>query len=93
MIGGILPGGGLSLANVIQRTPLEIKLENVLKTPYQKIWNCQFTPNNIDLWINSAEQDFYNLGIIDPFLVTKTTLENAIAVASTILTTNCTILN
>lgn len=93
MIGGILPGGGLSLANVIQRTPLEIKLENVLKTPYQKIWNCQFTPNNIDLWTNSVEQDFYNLGIIDPFLVTKTTLENAIAVASTILTTNCTILN
>lgn len=93
MIGGILPGGGLSLANVMQRIPLEIKLENVLKTPYQKIWNCQFTPNNIDLWINSAEQDFYNLGIIDPFLVTKTTLENAIAVASTILTTNCTILN
>lgn len=46
----------------------------------------------LDFWEDESG-DFYSLGIIDPYLVVKATIENAISVASTILTTNCTILN
>ena len=35
----------------------------------------------------------YNLGVVEPFQVVKTSLENAVSVAATILTTNCSILN
>ena len=106
MIGGVLPGGGLALATVIGKVPLDIKTECVLKIPYKKIWSREFSStynyNNIvtltldrtaPFWRDSNGEDFYINGIIDPFLVVKATIENAISVASTILTTNCTILN
>ena len=35
----------------------------------------------------------YEMGIIDPFLVTKTALTNAVSAASLILTNGCSILN
>ena len=105
MIGGVLPGGGLALAKVIGEFPLEIKTEEVLKIPYKKIWSHEFSSTyntnivtldqnrKVSFWQDSNGEDFYINGIIDPFLVVKATLENAISVASTILTTKCTILN
>ena len=75
--GGILPGGGTSLAEV--KSDL---LDNVLKTPIIRL-NTE---------IKTSKQAFAN-NVIEPFLVVKTTLENAVAVATTILTTNCAILN
>lgn len=48
---------------------------------------------HLDFWHKDEHKDFYYLGILDPYLVVKATIENAISVASTILTTNCTILN
>ena len=54
-----------------------------------------YTPK-ISLWqepkIKTSKDAFEN-NVIEPYLVVKTTLENAISVASTILTTNCVILN
>ena len=47
----------------------------------------------LPFWNEIASKDFFKEGIIDPFLVVKATLENAISVASTILTTKCIILN
>ena len=34
----------------------------------------------------------YKLGVIEPYLVTKTALENAVNIATTILTCDCAIL-
>lgn len=81
----------------------------VLKTPYRKIFKeepinqtkiTSVSSNGttegfitLDFWHQYAHIDFYKEGIIDPYLVVKATIENAISVASTILTTNCTILN
>ena len=48
--------------------------------------------SKFDFWENEY-YNFYDIGIIDPYLVVKATIENAISVASTILTTNCIILN
>lgn len=54
-------------------------------------------PVPLDFWEGNTADcfpvNFYKEGIIDPYLVVKATIENAISVASTILTTNCTILN
>ena len=51
----------------------------------------------LDFWEGNTKDcfpvNFYEKGIIDPYLVVKATIENAISVASTILTTNCAILN
>ena len=41
---------------------------------------------------NDKLVDMYDAGIVDPFLVTKTALENAISAASLILTNGCSIL-
>ena len=75
--GGILPGGGTAL-NEIQST----LLNDVLKVPINKL--C----TNI-----KTSEEAYKNNVIEPYLVVKATLENAISVASTILTTNCAILN
>jgi len=53
--------------------------------------------NDDNIWIghdlkNNKLVDMYDAGIVDPFLVTKTALENAISAASLILTNGCSIL-
>lgn len=107
MDGGVLPGGGVALSKVIGEFPLEMKLENVLRAPYKMITGKDPVCNTIVYGLDHTEKDcfqtfdfwscpfgnYYEEGIIDPYLVVKATIENAISVASTILTTNCTILN
>lgn len=75
--GGVLPGGGTALNEVNGNL-----LKNVLKIPLQ-ILNTKI----------KTSKDAFENNVIEPYLVVKTTLENAISVASTILTTNCVILN
>lgn len=75
--GGILPGGGTTLASIDNEVFGEI-----LKTPINKL--------NTNI---KTKEDAFKNNVIEPFLVVKATLENAVAVATTILTTNCTILN
>ena len=43
--------------------------------------------------ITGEKEYMLNLGIIDPLLVTKTALKNAISVVSTIISANCVISN
>ena len=41
---------------------------------------------------NNKHGDMYELGVIDPFLVVKTALENAVSAASLLLTNECLII-
>ena len=74
------------------------KFENYQIESYDLDFNEQVfretsTSYLLDFWQSTTNTNFYKEGIIDPYLVVKATIENAISVASTILTTNCTILN
>ena len=97
MDGGVLPGGGLALYTVplkIINVEYDAKFKHVLKTPHNKIFSKELKPKLSNNGTSElTKENFYDLGIIDPYLVVKATIENAISVASTILTTNCTILN
>ena len=98
--GGILPGGGVSL---LRASKLDLKyLDKVVKTPF----NILYDSTNLGNKTISTKEDWegfnfklgtygnmYEMGIIDPFLVTKTALTNAVSAASLILTNGCSILN
>jgi len=43
--------------------------------------------------VNNSEVDMVKAGIIDPVLVTKTALKNAVSVATTIFSADCVINN
>lgn len=80
---------------------LEI-LRDALVAPYTKILsNAGLRPKDFNLteWgegvnvIRGCTKNMRDEGIIDPFLVTKTALNNAVSVATTILSTDCVISN
>jgi chaperonin GroEL len=80
---------------------LEI-LQDALVAPYTKILsNAGLRPKDFNLteWgegvnvIRGCTKNMRDEGIIDPFLVTKTALNNAVSVATTILSTDCVISN
>ena len=77
-------------------------LKEALVAPYTKILsNAGLRPENFNLteWgvgVNvtcGCVRNMRDEGIIDPFLVTKTALNNAVSVATTILSTDCVISN
>jgi chaperonin GroEL len=102
---GIVPGGGIALLNaalsikeenegekMLTRaivSPFMTILENagieLIKTPTKKGYG-------IDV-ITEKEVDMVKNGIIDPVLVTKTALKNAVSVVSTIVSADCVISN
>lgn len=97
--GGILPGGGVSL---LRASKLDLKyLWKIITRPFDELSlnsNVLITTVNEDNWQGfnfktMQEGDMYEMGIIDPFLVTKTALTNAVSAASLILTNGCSILN
>ena len=82
-------------------TGIEI-LQQALVAPYTKILsNAGLQPKDFKLndWgegvnvIRGCVKNMREEGIIDPFLVTKTALNNAVSVATTILSTDCVISN
>ena len=82
---GVLAGGGTSLAEVFTNkkvSPEFAEFLDVLKTP-QHLLHTE----------GKSTKDMYKEGIIEPFLVTKTVLENAISTASLVLTADVAILN
>jgi chaperonin GroEL len=102
---GIVPGGGVALLNAA----LNIKEENIgekiltksILSPFKTILdnagieNIKVPEKNghgIDV-ITGKEVDMVENGIIDPVLVTKTALKNAVSVVSTIISANCVISN
>jgi chaperonin GroEL len=102
---GIVPGGGIALLNASQYiTPDNIGetiLLNAIKSPFETIlYNAGIedyeTPKDKGLGIDVISGDSVNMvdfGIIDPLLVTKTALKNAVSVVSTIISANCVISN
>ena len=102
---GIVPGGGVALLNAA----LKIKEKNVgeevlgraILSPYKTILaNAGYEEyrisgsdgEGIDV-VTGNMVKMINSGIIDPLLVTKSALQNAASVATTILSTDCVINN
>ena len=98
--GGVLPGGGAALIHAANHLQLEL-LDKIITEPFSilersaNIKNIQIGENFWDGYDFKKYQygNMYEMGIIDPFLVTKTALENAVTAASLILTNGCSIIN
>ena len=102
---GIVPGGGIALLNASQYIdPKNIGEKIILeaiKAPFKTILdNASFTQTaprpekglGIDV-VTGKSVNMVKHGIIDPVLVTKTALKNAVSVVSTIISANCVISN
>jgi len=101
---GIVPGGGVALLNASERIPYsnvgEGILLNAIKSPYKTILaNAGIEElqelvegNGIDV-ITGEEVNMIEAGVIDPVLVTKTALKNAVSVVTTIISADCVISN
>ena len=102
---GIVPGGGIALLNASQNLKPKSIGEEVLycaiKKPYEIILqnaevNGYDTPEQegkgLDV-VTGNTVDMVKAGIIDPLLVTKSALQNAASVATTIMSTDCVINN
>lgn len=92
---GYLIGGGMSLANFVSvnEDSINAKIKNILLFPFITIHKSGAFTKYEDLTMAALAQNLLEEGIIEPFLVTKTALENAINIATTILSCNCAINN
>jgi len=101
---GIVPGGGIALLNAAQQVvysnDCEKILLNALKAPFYTILDnagIEITtepPKGVGIDVNTGEQsDMIKAGIIDPVLVTKSALKNAVSVVTTIISADCVISN
>ena len=102
---GIVPGGGIALLNAAN----SIKPKNIgekilvksIKSPFTTIMDNAGienyeTPNLKGVGFNVITGNAVNMiqaGIVDPVLVTKTALKNAVSVVNTIISANCVISN
>ena len=100
---GIVSGGGVSLLNASQKISTSDAgkvLLNALSSPFETILS------NAGIKLNTAMKEGYGCnvingtfvkmideGIIDPVLVTKSALKNAVSVALTIMSADCVISN
>tara|TARA_R100000700_G_scaffold18111_1_gene24790 strand:+ start:3054 stop:4622 length:1569 start_codon:yes stop_codon:yes gene_type:complete len=102
---GIVPGGGIALLNASQTIETENIGEKILlkaiRSPFETILdNAGFTQTaprpekglGVDV-VTGESVDMIKNGIIDPVLVTKTALKNAVSVVSTIISADCVISN
>ncbi len=102
---GIVPGGGIALLNASQYVKSEnvgeTILLNAIKAPFETILHNAGIedyelPNGKGMGIDVISGDTVDMvshGVIDPLLVTKSALKNAISVISTIISANCVISN
>jgi len=101
---GIVPGAGIALhnasTNLQKANAAEKILYEAIKMPYKTILSnagLKYGPNFNDGWginvVTGKGVDLIKEGIIDPVLVTKTALINAVSVALTILSADCVISN
>jgi len=101
---GIVSGGGIALLNASQKISTSQAGEVLLKalsSPYETIMDnagLVMNPNNLKegYGCNVVNGTFPNMireGIIDPVLVTKSALKNAVSVALTIMSADCVISN
>ena len=102
---GIVSGGGVALLNASQKIKPtnvgETMLLNAIKSPFTTILaNAGFEatgyPDEEGIGINvvtGKETDMIKEGVIDPVLVTKSALKNAVSVVTTIISADCVISN
>ena len=102
---GIVPGGGIALLNAATSLKAnsigETVLLEAIKAPFKTILENAGVedfkiPNRKGQGYNVVTGKMVNMtksGIIDPLLVTKSALQNAASVATTILSTDCVINN
>jgi len=102
---GIVPGGGIALLNASQCiTPDNVGetiLLNAIQAPFETILHNAGIedyeiPKGKGVGIDVINGNIVNMvifGIIDPLLVTKTALKNAVSVVNTIISANCVISN
>jgi chaperonin GroEL len=101
---GIVPGGGIALLNAAQELKTDSDTEkilfNAIKAPYHTILDnagiYKATEPIKGAGINvkdNNECDMIQEGIIDPVLVTKSALKNAVSVVTTIISADCIISN
>ena len=101
---GIVPGGGVALLNASQsikpKTDSEKVLLEAIKAPYVAILDNAGISINMKLadgkGMNVITNDIVDMvedGVIDPVLVTKAALKNAVSVALTIMSADCVISN
>jgi len=101
---GIVAGGGVVLKNASETIKAanngEQILLNAIKSPYFTILDnagmedCGCVAPNVGVnVINGEKTDMIEAGIVDPVLVTKTALKNAVSVVSTIISADCVISN
>ena len=101
---GIVPGGGIALLNASQKISTDSVGEEALlksiQAPFKTIMhNAGLDPQTlvdegmgIDV-VTGRSVNMINAGIIDPVLVTKSALKNAVSVVKTIVSADCVISN
>jgi len=100
---GIVSGGGVALLNASQEIfgdKNEEILLNAIKAPYHVILDNAGIENNDEPMLGQGIDvttgktcDMIKHGIIDPVLVTKSALKNAVSVVTTIISADCIISN
>lgn len=102
---GIVAGGGIALLNASNNLKPSNKGEEILfeaiKAPYYTILDNagiievkKPTGKNRGIDVKSGKEvDMIKAGIIDPVLVTKSALKNAVSVVTTIISADCVISN
>jgi chaperonin GroEL len=102
---GIVPGGGVALLNASQKITVDTVGEKILmeaiKAPFNTILdNAGIQDKDLPLEhgygidvVSGNGVDMVESGIIDPVLVTKSALKNAVSVVSTIISADCVISN
>ena len=101
---GIVPGGGVALLNASENINPQNEGEKILlqaiRKPFEVILdNANMTkPIKLDIGqgldvVTGEKVDMIKAGIIDPVLVTKSALKNAVSVVSTIISADCVISN
>ena len=102
---GIVPGGGIALLNASTHLEPKSMGEEVLYQAIQKPYEIILENAGVKDYDKPSEEgkgldvvtgntvDMVKAGIIDPLLVTKSALQNAASVATTILSTDCVINN
>jgi chaperonin GroEL len=101
---GIVPGGGVALLDasyaIIPKNDGEAILLEAIKSPYATVLHNaaleHFESGKVGIGIDvikNKEVNMVEAGIIDPVLVTKTALKNAVSVATTIFSADCVISN
>ena len=102
---GIVPGGGVALLNAAQKISTDVVGEEILSKAiqapfYTVLENAGITYPDYDgiegegiNVVTGEKVDMISAGIIDPVLVTKSALKNAVSVVSTIISADCVISN